>query len=99
MNAKGSKSTSTFPVIELEEGWVWDGPWQIDISGHVDEEGWSYAPDFSTMKDPPKKGSEKKKVIDFTRRRKWIRNKKTNSNTKKNTTSIITSSIKSDDKV
>ncbi|KAK9819963.1 hypothetical protein WJX72_004515 [[Myrmecia] bisecta] len=73
---EGSQSSSQFPEVNLPEGWEWEGPWEVEKSGHVDSEGWSYAADFGSLKYPPKPGSEKKSTFDFCRRRRWVRRRR-----------------------
>lgn len=72
----GAQNSSDFPNIALPDGWEWLGPWEIEKIGHVDANGWCYAPDFKMMKYPCRKGSHKKKIIDFTRRRRWVRKRR-----------------------
>lgn len=72
----GAQNSSQFPNIELESGWEWLGPWEIEKIGNVDANGWCYAPDFKMMKYPCKKGAHKRNIIDFTRRRRWVRKRR-----------------------
>lgn len=90
-------------------GWEWEGAWQMDLSGNVDKDGWTYASDFTFMGFPPQRvsvannvssflsvfriqkseycsrsdgacichtlqGAGSKSMMDFVRRRRWVRN-------------------------
>jgi hypothetical protein len=56
------------------DDWVWDGPWQLDLtlrqSGEVDENGWQYALDF------PWEFAGRRTWVTSVRRRRWIRVRK-----------------------
>ncbi|KAL3132004.1 hypothetical protein ABBQ32_14227 [Trebouxia sp. C0010 RCD-2024] len=72
----GSNSTAQFPQIRLQQGWEWDSPWEVELSPCVDKEGWAYAPDWAAMDWPPQNGAQKRGVVDFTRRRRWLRRRR-----------------------
>ncbi|DBB13383.1 TPA: hypothetical protein ACH3X3_005116 [Trebouxia sp. C0006] len=69
-------STNTFPQIRLPEGWEWDSPWGVELSPYVDKEGRAYAPDWAAMDWPTQNGAQKRGVVDFTRRRRWLRRRR-----------------------
>ncbi|KAL0043203.1 hypothetical protein WJX82_007077 [Trebouxia sp. C0006] len=64
------------PQIRLPDGWEWDSPWEVELSPYVDKEGWAYAPDWAAMDWPPQNGAQKRGVVDFTRRRRWLRRRR-----------------------
>ncbi|DBB13386.1 TPA: hypothetical protein ACH3X3_005119 [Trebouxia sp. C0006] len=72
----GMNSTNTFPQIRLPDGWMCGSPWEVELSPYVDKEGWAYAPDWAAMDWPPQYGAQKRGVVDFTRRRRWLRRRR-----------------------
>ena len=46
-------------------GWEWEGPWEA--------EEWAYAPDWSVMGFPPTPSARERSLVDFVRRRRWVR--------------------------
>ncbi|GMH39652.1 hypothetical protein BSKO_07550 [Bryopsis sp. KO-2023] len=76
LKSTGHHNSDNFPDILLPPGWEWMGPWEVEVTGNVDSEGWCYATDFKLMKYPPGRGSEKKGAMDFTRRRRWVRRRR-----------------------
>lgn len=56
----------------LPPGWQWTSAWIVDKSSPVDRDGWTYGPDFHSLKWPPAKCSSKS-ARDIVRRRRWIR--------------------------
>eukprot|EP00210_Caulerpa_lentillifera_P006209 g5933.t1 len=73
LDSKGIRQYSHFPNIDLPKGWEWKGPWQLDKTNNVDQEGWAYASDFAQITWPPRAGSEKHNVFTNTRQRRWVR--------------------------
>ena len=72
-----------FPEIPLPEGWVWMTDWRLDRTGSVDDDGWTYANDFSMLKGwPPSTGSRYEKGSMFVRRRRWTRSRHRKDSTK-----------------
>ena len=49
-------------------GWEWEGPWEA--------EDWTYAPDWSVMSYPPTPSSKERNLVDFVRRRRWVRRRR-----------------------
>ncbi|XP_031479692.1 uncharacterized protein LOC116250249 isoform X3 [Nymphaea colorata] len=69
-----SHSSKDFFEPALPNGWKWTSDWTIDKSLFVDNEGWAYASDFQSLKWPPLSSRMcRKSVLDFVRRRRWIR--------------------------
>eukprot|EP00127_Corallochytrium_limacisporum_P003424 Clim_evm52s149 gene=Clim_evmTU52s149 len=61
---------------ELFEGWEWVEEWHLDKEyTNCDEEGWSYASDFTQLVKRKLKGKSISEagLTDFVRRRRWIR--------------------------
>ncbi|KAJ6768459.1 hypothetical protein OIU74_022180, partial [Salix koriyanagi] len=56
----------------LPTGWHWTSTWIIDKSVPVDDDGWTYGPDFHALKWPPASKSYKS-AHNVVRRRRWIR--------------------------
>lgn len=55
-------------LLPADGGWAWDSGWQVAMDPHFqDRKGWSYANDFN---GPFKKS---RGLLDFVRRRKWVR--------------------------
>jgi len=55
-------------LLPAEGGWKWQTNWVIDVDMQFnDKKGWGYAYDFT---GPFKKN---KGIMDFVRRRKWVR--------------------------
>lgn len=54
--------------LELNEGYIWDGGWQVVKNSSTDVEGWKYAASF---KSHFKKNRDS---YDTVRRRFWYRN-------------------------
>ncbi|KAG0557949.1 hypothetical protein KC19_11G167800 [Ceratodon purpureus] len=78
-----SGSSKDFPEIPLPEGWVWMTDWRLDRTGSVDDDGWTYANDFSMLKGwPPSTGSRYEKGSMFVRRRRWTRSRHRKDSTK-----------------
>ncbi|DBA65521.1 TPA: hypothetical protein ACH3X2_003177 [Trebouxia sp. C0005] len=72
-----ARSISSGPdVAPAVPGWEWDSPWEVELSPYVDKEGWAYAPDWAAMDWPPQNGAQKRGVVDFTRRRRWLRRRR-----------------------
>lgn len=49
-------------------GWEWEGPWVA--------EDWAYGPDWSTITYPPHPNTLKRGMMDFVRRRRWVRRRR-----------------------
>lgn len=49
-------------------GWEWEGPWEA--------EEWHYAPDWSVMSYPPDPSSRERNLVDFVRRKRWVRRRR-----------------------
>ncbi len=49
-------------------GWEWEGPWAA--------EDWAYGPDWSMITYPPHPNSLKRGMMDFVRRRRWVRRRR-----------------------
>ena len=49
-------------------GWEWEGPWEADE--------WAYAPDWSVMSYPPSASSRSRNLVDFVRRKRWVRRRR-----------------------
>mmetsp|Transcript_19523 Transcript_19523/g.37692 ORF Transcript_19523/g.37692 Transcript_19523/m.37692 type:complete len:591 (-) Transcript_19523:700-2472(-) len=60
-------------------GWCFVDDWRVDITGlaehRVDEDGWSYAFDFTFLEFPPSVNSNKATTTTFVRRRRWTRHR------------------------
>ncbi|KAH8501006.1 hypothetical protein H0E87_016007 [Populus deltoides] len=67
-----SCSSKDFFEPHLPTGWQWTSTWIIDKSVPVDDDGWTYGPDFHTLKWPPASKSYKS-AHNVVRRRRWIR--------------------------
>lgn len=50
------------------QGWEWEGPWEVEIHGNVDADGWAYAFEPRQFRWPPEPGAGIKKAHDFVRR-------------------------------
>ena len=62
------KMTKDSIVLPVEGGWYWQTEWAVEIDCNFhDKKGWSYANDFN---GPFKR---ERGLLDFVRRRKWIR--------------------------
>lgn len=75
-----------FPEVELPAGWVWTGPWELDLGWLSkerrqaveaayegwDKQGWFYATTFGGHTWPPGPAAEWQGVC-TTRRRRWVR--------------------------
>lgn len=75
----------------LPPGWKWASGWTIDKPQFVDIDGWSYGPDYHSLKWPPtslKSGT--KSTIDVVRRRRWIRTREQVTEQGINNTSVFT---------
>lgn len=57
-------------------GWDWDGPWELEMAGYVDKDGWTYGVDFGTVEYPPAPGCQRKALQHFVRRRRWVRRRR-----------------------
>ena len=57
----------------LTSGWNWDGGWQVDTSGPVDKEGWTYGLDLGSLQFPFSSGHDSKGFGRIVRRRRLIR--------------------------
>ncbi|KAK9908805.1 hypothetical protein WJX75_003140 [Coccomyxa subellipsoidea] len=64
----GSQSAAEFPSLPLPQGWEWEGPWG--------SEDWAYGADWSTITYPPHPNSLKRGMMDFVRRRRWVRRRR-----------------------
>ncbi|KAK9815130.1 hypothetical protein WJX73_008307 [Symbiochloris irregularis] len=71
--SRAGSSFPEFPRVPLPDGWEWDGQWEVEKRGHVDNDGWAYFADFSTARYPPPQGAQKRSLVDFTRRRRIVR--------------------------
>ncbi|KAJ6689863.1 hypothetical protein OIU85_006185 [Salix viminalis] len=67
-----SCSSKDFFEPNLPTGWHWTSTWIIDKSVPVDDDGWTYGPDFHALKWPPASKSYKS-AHNVVRRRRWIR--------------------------
>ncbi|CAK7326271.1 unnamed protein product [Dovyalis caffra] len=67
-----SYSSKDFFEPRLPTGWQWTSSWIVDKSEPVDDDGWTYGPDFHTLKWPPASKSYKS-AHNVVRRRRWIR--------------------------
>ncbi|EGD79809.1 hypothetical protein PTSG_10792 [Salpingoeca rosetta] len=56
---------------ELDEGWAWEGDWEVDTARPCDHEGWAYAVSFASKTFFPAK-----KRIHCVRRRRWTRTRR-----------------------
>lgn len=54
--------------FRADQGWEWEGPWEVEIHGNVDPDGWAYAFEPRQFKWPPEPGAGIKKAHDFVRR-------------------------------
>jgi hypothetical protein len=43
----------TFSQMLRPAGWEWEGAWEVETSGNVDKDGWSYAINFPMLQYPP----------------------------------------------
>ncbi|MEW5298732.1 MAG: hypothetical protein WDW36_001820 [Sanguina aurantia] len=69
----GHDSRDSFPQVPLLPGWEWEGVWQVEKTGNVDPEGWSYSFNWPGIRYPPLPQQASRKPTDFVRRRKWVR--------------------------
>lgn len=69
----GSDSRDSFPQVPLKPGWEWEGVWQVEKSGNVDPEGWSYSFNWPGIRYPPLSAQASCKPTDFVRRKRWVR--------------------------
>eukprot|EP00850_Spirogloea_muscicola_P002380 SM000009S23509 [mRNA] locus=s9:423530:451441:+ [translate_table: standard] len=67
------QSSQEFLEPPLPAGWEWTSDWQVEKAGHVNREGWAYAPAFRISHWPPSAKARRRGVLDFTRRRRWVR--------------------------
>eukprot|EP00898_Chlorokybus_atmophyticus_P001275 jgi/Chlat1/2148/Chrsp17S02730 len=72
----GSHSSEEFVEPPLPEDWSWTSEWRVETTGHVDKEGWCYASDFPKLRYPPSESARKKGILDFVRRRRWVRERR-----------------------
>nr|DAD29104.1 TPA_asm: hypothetical protein HUJ06_030572 [Nelumbo nucifera] len=69
-----SYSSKDFFEPRIPPGWQWTSSWTIDRSQCVDIEGWTYAPDYQSLKWPPTSSKScTKSPLDFVRCRRRIR--------------------------
>ncbi|GJP32210.1 hypothetical protein CLOM_g16806, partial [Closterium sp. NIES-68] len=67
-------SSKKFKDPELPVGWVWSSDWHIEVSEHVDKDGWAYFPSFLEASWPPRGTVHRVKgFVDAVRRRRWVR--------------------------
>ena len=60
----------------MHAGWEWEGPWELENSGYVDKEGWTYGVDFGNLEYPPAPGNQRKALQHFVRRRRYVRRRR-----------------------
>ena len=60
--------SQTFPNVSLPIGWEWEAAWEVEKSGHVDENGWTYAFDVKQLRYPPPQNGGRMSAKDFVRR-------------------------------
>lgn len=60
----------------LPSGWDWEGPWELETSGDVDKDGWTYGVDFGSLTYPPNPGNQNKALQHFVRRRRYFRRRR-----------------------
>ena len=63
-----TRTVSVLKLLLLCQGWAWkEEGWQIDLTGlekeGCDEEGWTYATDFSWLTFPPLPGAGRFKRV------------------------------------
>ncbi|CAI5959037.1 unnamed protein product [Closterium sp. NIES-65] len=51
---KSKSSSKGFKEPELPAGWIWSSGWHIEVSEHVDKDGWAYFPSFLEASWPPR---------------------------------------------
>ena len=57
-------------MSSLPPGWEWEGDWEVETSGEVDQQGWAYGLDFGRIRYPPQPGAGSRSMSDMTRRRR-----------------------------
>ncbi|CAI5954752.1 unnamed protein product, partial [Closterium sp. NIES-64] len=71
---KSKSSSKGFKEPELPAGWIWSSGWHIEVSEHVDKDGWAYFPSFLEASWPPRGTAHRVKGFpDAVRRRRWVR--------------------------
>ncbi|CAI5481287.1 unnamed protein product [Closterium sp. Yama58-4] len=71
---KSKSSSKCFKEPELPAGWIWSSDWHIEVSEHVDKDGWAYFPSFLEASWPPRGTARRVKGFpDAVRRRRWVR--------------------------
>ncbi|CAI5463253.1 unnamed protein product, partial [Closterium sp. Yama58-4] len=71
---KSNSSSKFFKEPELPAGWIWSSDWHIEVSEHVDKDGWAYFPSFLEASWPPRGTARRVKGFpDAVRRRRWVR--------------------------
>lgn len=89
-----SYSSKDFFEPPLPAGWRWTSAWKIEKSQFVDGDGWAYGTDFQSLMWPPNSSkASSKSVLDFVRRRRWIRTRqplsKENNDSMRNVIAVI----------
>ncbi|KXZ49125.1 hypothetical protein GPECTOR_23g54 [Gonium pectorale] len=76
-DSRGGGGSSEFPDVPLPAGWEWEGPWKVDLSSHVDGEGWFYATaSWNLNSYPPAPEQARCGATDLVRRRRWTRTRR-----------------------